>query len=145
MSKHYADSWLFRCADDRYNEGLEFEKGLKAILSDAKINVAFGPMTPFGNSLRFANKDFQAYMHCEIETARHLGIKKIVFIDHLDCGAFKLAFGDLSLKQEKKEHIIHIDLAREYFAKNAPEMKFTAYLQLQDPNTLDFDKFEVIN
>jgi carbonic anhydrase len=76
-------------------------------------------------------------MLCEIETARHLGIKKIVFIDHLDCGAFMLEFGDITPQEERERHLEHIKIARKFFAENAPEMEFSAYLQ-------DFDHFEKI-
>jgi sugar phosphate isomerase/epimerase len=138
MSKHYTDAWLFRCGDDRYGKNLELRKGLKAILKDAEVNVAFGPMTPFGNSLRFGNKDFLIYLLCEIETARHLGIKRIVFIDHLDCGAYTLEYGVMDPDEERERHLQNMAIAHKFFRENAPEIEFMAYLQ-------NFDNFEKIS
>ncbi|MEI6039915.1 MAG: hypothetical protein WCP93_01030 [Candidatus Berkelbacteria bacterium] len=137
MSKHYTKSWLFRCADDRYGKNLELRNGLKAILNDADVKVAFGPMTPFGNSLGFTNQDFCNYLPSEIKTARHLGIEEIIFIDHLDCGAFSLTYGKLTAEEEEKKHLESIEVARRFFKQNAPDMKFVAYLQ-------DFDNFKKI-
>jgi hypothetical protein len=129
MAREVTRSWLFRCADDRYHPGLELHAGLARILDREGLPINFGPMTPFGCSLAFSNPVFLQYLEGELPVARHLGINRVILIDHLDCRSYALAFGRMPADLERSCHLERIAVARRWFAERAPDMAFVAYLQ----------------
>ena len=136
MSKHYSDALVILCGDDRYSPEKELHKGYEAVLAAEESHCHF-KATAFGAALSVANPKHEEYWLDVLATAKHLGITRIIVINHLDCGAVKLAHPDITETEERQINIDLLKSACQFFAKHAPEMNFSGYLQ-------DFDDFEKI-
>ena len=58
-----------------------------------------------------------------------------MFIDHIDCGAYKKFYPDIkNVEEEKKLHCLHIQEARDKMLKQYPDFKFKGFLMDLDGN-----------
>lgn len=137
MSKHYSDAMVIRCADDRYSANREFEAAFLSILKKEEALDHFQAYG-FGAGLEVINNDNLRLWLDRIRLAKSLGIKRIILVQHLDCGAIKDVYKPADEKAEREHNLDIIYSTRNFFAQNAPGFAFTAYLQ-------NLDKFEVIN
>jgi hypothetical protein len=66
----------------------------------------------------------------------HMGIgqdlhsfREIIFIDHLDCGAFKKFYPNIKDKEDEiKYHVKHMQMARDHLATKFPKFAFRGFL-----------------
>lgn len=128
MSKHQAKKLFARCGDDRYTiPGHDYTIGLEELIRLEDLEVRFEPGGGFGASLEFALEATRAAWEYRLDEALQLGIEEVVILDHLDCGAFGIAFGDLSSEAEEAKHLETIETAKKMVT--AKGLRFTAYLQ----------------
>jgi len=70
------------------------------------------------------------WSHLDVAIQLH-GIQKVIVIDHRDCGAYKIAFGEAHLADPAVEMAKHAEVIREMAAEvkaRHPSLAFEAYL-----------------
>lgn len=133
--KHQSNTMLIHCGDDRYTiPGHDFEQGLLAIIRKEDAALRFSPGGGFGASLEFALPETKTAWVYRLKLAPKLGIEEVIVIDHLDCGAFEIAYGEMTPEEEEAKHLETIAEAKKIVEDAG--LKFTAYLQ----NRKDFKK-----
>jgi carbonic anhydrase len=65
--------------------------------------------------------------HVTIAESLH-HIDKIIFIEHMDCGAYKLIYGEITRDEEVSLHIKNVREAYQKFRVIYPNLQFVAYL-----------------
>lgn len=62
-------------------------------------------------------------------------IDKIIFIEHMDCGAYKLIYGEITREEERALHIKNVREAYQKFKLIYPKLAFSAFLINVDNST----------
>jgi len=134
---HFSSIMVIRCGDDNYSPNCSLAKCFQDILSREMATIHFLPGGGFGASLEFLKSECRKLWQGRIEKAKVLGIKKVLLIDHMPCGAYEIEFGKITQEEEKELHLENIEAARQFFKENSG-LEFIAYLQIGE------DKYEKI-
>lgn len=81
----------------------------------------------------------QAYLdHFEIAAKLH-GFKKIITIDHMDCGAYKIFYNDPNLSKERERdlHIQNINAFKKFMKVKYPGYPVVSYLMDIDGSAME--------
>ena len=65
----------------------------------------------------------------QLDTATKLGAKRLIIVDHMDCGAFKEEFGPMSPDEERAKHHETLVTAAEFVRRFLPKLQVACYLQ----------------
>lgn len=79
---------------------------------------------------QFADWHDTFWSHLEVAVQLH-GIHSVIVVDHRDCGAYKIAFGEDHVQDRDLEMQVHADVVRQLraaLAERKPELGFEAYL-----------------
>jgi len=82
---HDVDTLLVRCADPRYAQEGDFAEGLQELLAEAHAERHY-LLTSLGGSLEFTRGQTTLGWLWRLEQARAFGMKRLLLVDHLDCG-----------------------------------------------------------
>jgi hypothetical protein len=123
------DSMLLICIDPRYVTPTHFymiSRKLSAHYSQMSIaGAAVGVVAPAFESWRVAFWD-------NIKTSVKLhGVTRLIAVDHVDCGAAKIAYGDASIatpEAERQTHTAALTTLRENLSKELPDLAFEGFL-----------------
>jgi len=119
--------WIIRCSDRRYRFNPSYQNGLKGILSAENIQNDYHDLRCFGAALGFVlNPGWAAN---QLKIAAHLGKKRFLIVDHMDCHAYPLEFGPLSTTNERRKHIEMLTKASALVRKHQPEITPIIYIQ----------------
>jgi hypothetical protein len=136
MSKHYSDAMVVRCSDDRYSDGRELDATFLSILKKEKANDCFQAYG-FGAGLEIVKEAYWPLWQDRIRLAKSLGIKRVIVVQHIDCGAVKAEYQPKNEQEERQIHRTIIHAAKRFFQEYATEFEFVAYIQ-------DFYSFEQV-
>lgn len=110
-----------------------FDATIELLKKDCKVD-AFDHTILAGASLGFNQNDYKYWKqtlinHIDLAIKLHK-IKKIVVIDHEDCGAYKLAYPHLKdyPECERKYHIKNIHKFIKNISKMYPDLHYSGYL-----------------
>lgn len=123
----------FTCIDYRLvDDAVHFFDHLKLTNDYDQLALAGASLGAISPKFPSSNKAF--WDHVEISKSLH-HIKKIIIVDHRDCGAYKVAFGDAVAKDHDGETAQHkavmLDLQAQ-LAKKDPSLEAEFYLMALD-------------
>lgn len=132
---HHASVLAVGCIDFRYTDiviaALEQEYGYTFdYMTLAGASLFVNSNRPGGTKVEGVTPPAWRQTYLEhVNVAKELHhIKGLVVVQHMDCGAFKLAYGDLTPLQERAKNIQNARQLKERMAKEHPELFFKAYL-----------------
>lgn len=121
------------CIDYRVvDDGVRFIDGLG--LSKNFDHVALAGASLAAVSDKFPSSNAAFWDHVDIAKSLH-HVKKLIVVDHRDCGAYKVAFGDKFAPNPPEEDAQHLGVMRDLKAELAlkhPEMTSEYYLMALD-------------
>jgi len=124
-SDHEASTLVISCVDFRFQDENAYLLNNVLGLLDDYDNI----MLP-GGSLALASKKYQSWQKSIEEITPLLKklhkIKRIILLDHRDCGAYGLAFGKDHMSSKEKELKLHKEVmfkAKKFMEKKFPDLK----------------------
>jgi carbonic anhydrase len=127
MVAHDAKVFLITCMDFRLLDDIN------ETMKDKGYDRNYDQYIVAGASLGFVQEKYSywgkaALDHLEIGMNLH-HLRKIIFIDHLDCGAYKKFYPEMHGEEEEiKLHEKNMQKAHDFFKVNFPNMKFHGYI-----------------
>ena len=127
LTAHHASTYLVSCMDFRLLDDI-----VRA-MDKMGYNNNYDQFIVAGASLGFCQSKYphwrQTVMdHLEIGLGLHQ-FRQFIFIDHLDCGAYKKFFPEIkTVDDEKKCHKEQLQKAHDFLAEKFPDFKFHAYI-----------------
>ena len=127
LTAHHASTYLVSCMDFRLLDDI-----VRA-MDKMGYNNNYDQFIVAGASLGFCQNKYphwrQTVMdHLEIGLNLHQ-FRQFIFIDHLDCGAYKKFFPEIkTLEDEKNCHKQQLQQAHDLLKEKFPDFKFEAYL-----------------
>ena len=124
---HSAQCFLVTCMDFRLiDDAVRF-------MDDLGYNNNYDQFILAGSSLGFTQTKFK---HWSKTLMDHMGIgldlhdfREIIFIDHIDCGAYKKFYPSITNPEDEAfHHKEHMQMARDKLAHKFPSFKFRGYL-----------------
>lgn len=140
-----AEAFLISCMDFRLLDDID------RVMDRLGYNNNYDHFIAAGSSLGVVQDKFphwgQACIdHMEIGAKLH-NFKKVIIIDHEDCGAFKKFYPELvgNLELERQYHKEHIQKVYNKLSSRFPTMDFSAYLMNIEGNIkpVDLQKAEI--
>ncbi len=122
MEAHEAKAFLVTCMDFRFiNDEMSYmsEKGYSSnydafVLAGVSICI---------NQTQDPEWEKTLYEHIQISKNLH-HIKKVILLDHLDCGAYKTFRPGFTTEEEERElHVKELKIAAEKIKKKFPDLK----------------------
>jgi hypothetical protein len=121
------------CIDYRLvNDGGRFFDGMH--LTNNYDQVALAGAALAAVSPKFPSSEAAFWDHVDIAKQLH-HVKKVIFLDHRDCGAYKVAFGKAFATERNPETAQHKEVqqqAKAMLAKKHPELGCEGYLMALD-------------
>jgi len=124
-SDHEASTLVISCVDFRFQDENAYLLNNVLGLLDDYDNI----MLP-GGSLAIASNKYQSWQKSIEEITPLLKklhkIKRIILLDHRDCGAYSLTFGKDHMSNKEKELKLHKEImfkAKKLIEKNFPDLK----------------------
>ena len=122
MTAHDAKAVLVTCMDFRFiNDEISHMK-------DKGYDVNFDGFVLAGVSIGINQNKYPEWAktffeHIELSKKLH-HIKKVVLLDHLDCGAYKLFASEFTTEEEERElHVKELKIAAEKIRTKFPDLK----------------------
>ena len=127
------DVLAITCIDYRLvDDGVKFFDGKK--LTNNYDIVALAGASLAAVSDKFPSSNAAIWDHINIAKQLH-GIKKVIVLDHRDCGAFKVAYGKAYAGEkaaETAQHKMVMENLKNQMSKKHPELTFECYLMALD-------------
>lgn len=128
-----AQALMLSCMDYR------FVDPMVAFMNGKGLDGKYDHVVLAGASLGVVSKTFAAWhdtfwQHLDVAIKLH-GAHEVVVIDHLDCGAYKLAFGDSIVASKEVEMPAHVRTIRSFAAlvrKHRANLAIEAYVMALD-------------
>jgi hypothetical protein len=127
LTAEHATTYLVTCMDFRLIDDI------CRAMDNMGYNNNYDQFIVAGASLGFCQNKYPHWRqtvldHLEIGLNLHK-FREFIFIDHLDCGAFKKFFPDIKTEEEEKEcHKKHLQEAHDLLKVKFPDFKFQAFL-----------------
>lgn len=139
INEHHAEAAALFCMDFRFKDAVIKFLSQELKLKKTDIIVLAGASKNFADPSDLANKK-TALTQLEISAKLH-HIKKIILIDHADCGAYGglKAFNDNS-ELEKKEHIKNLQKAKSLLQKKFKDLEIILYFANLKNKKIIFEK-----
>jgi hypothetical protein len=142
-SQHTAEALVLSCSDFRLNDDVA------RILEKEGLKEKYDLLVIPGGTLSATNDFFPSWRETFwsgtgiLKNLHHF--KKVILIDHRDCGAYKMVYGrDLSTnpEEEKKIHMTHSKKLKRQIKKKYPDLKVDIWLVALDGSyeKTDIDK-----
>lgn len=139
INDHHAQAAALFCMDFRFKDAVIKFLSTELKLKKADIIVLAGASKNFANPKSLDNKK-TALTQLEISAKLH-HIKKIILIDHADCGAYGgLKAFDNNSELEKKEHIKNLKKAKTILAKKFKNIEIILYFANLKNKKIEFKK-----
>ena len=124
-----AQALMLSCMDYR------FVDPMAAFMNSKGLDGKYDHVVLAGASLGVVSKKFAAWhdtfwQHLDVAIKLH-GVHEVVVIDHLDCGAYKLAFGDDIVASKEVEMPAHTKTIQSFAAlvrKHHPDLAIEGYV-----------------
>ncbi|MFA6296060.1 MAG: carbonic anhydrase [Patescibacteria group bacterium] len=139
INEHHAEAAALFCIDFRFKDAVIKFLSQELKLKKADIIVLAGASKNFADPKDLANKK-TALTQLEISAKLH-GIKKIILIDHADCGAYgglKAFNNDAEL--EKKAHLKNLKKAQSILSKKFKSIEIILYFANLKNKKIIFEK-----
>ena len=122
---HNAKAMVVTCMDFR------LLNNARNVLKDKGYDLSYDQFVIAGVSLGFLQPDYtwgkSLIDHIKMSIKLH-GIKEVILIDHLDCGAYKTFIKDLKPENEREEHVKNLKKAVDELSKEFKDLKFTKWI-----------------
>ena len=133
--EHKPYALLLSCIDYRLvDKTIRFFNG-KGLKNDFDYFILAGAGLGVINPTHY--KDFDEwkkvyFQHIDIAISLH-GIKEIILVEHMDCGAYYIIYGkDITAHEEHKKHVDTIMNMDMLIKNNYPELNFKGYIMHLD-------------
>jgi hypothetical protein len=127
LTAHHASTYLVSCMDFRLLDDI-----VRA-MDKMGYNNNYDQFIVAGASLGFCQSKYPhwrqtVYDHLEIGLNLHK-FRQFIFIDHLDCGAYKKFFPEIkTVDDEKRCHKEQLQIAHDLLKEKFPDFNFEAYI-----------------
>jgi len=144
LTAHEAKIFLFTCMDFRLLDDIN------ETMKNKGYDKNYDHFIIAGSSLGLVQ---EKYPHWGQSAIDHLSIgltlhhpRKVIFIDHMDCGAYKKFYPDMHTKDDEvRLHHENMQHAHDFIKQRFPDLKFHAYLMelSGDVSSIDVDEHNV--
>ena len=133
---HQASTLIITCVDFRIQDEIE-----RFLTEELNLKDNYDEIAIPGASLALVQKKYKNWSATIKDTIGILknlhGIKRVIFIDHMNCGAYKLIKGQKLVANEKSEynqHVITLKEAKKNVKNIFPDLDVYSFIMYLDGN-----------